>query len=147
MADPFDLERFVEAQDPVYPRALAELREGRKRSHWMWFVFPQLRGLGHSPMAWRYGIASLAEARAYLAHPVLGPRLLACTQAVLGVQGRSALEIFGSPDDLKFRSCVTLFARAAPDPAPFCDALDRYFGGAPDPATTARLAEVKEAHA
>src|SRR5882724_3520289 len=112
-ADPFDLERFVKAQAPVFGAALDELKAGHKRTHWMWFVFPQLRGLGHSTMAEIYGIASLDEARAYLAHPVLGPRLRQCTEAVLAVADRSLHAIFGSPDDAKFRSSMTLFAEAA----------------------------------
>ena len=123
------LDRFVEAQDGVYDDALAELSAGRKRTHWMWFVFPQIAGLGSSPTAQRYAIRSLDEARAYLAHPVLGPRLRACAEALLAVQGRSAREIFGSPDDLKLRSSMTLFARAADDPAPFQAVLDRYYDG------------------
>ena len=138
-ADPFDLRRFVDAQDAVYPRVLAELRAGRKASHWMWFVFPQIAGLGHSAMAQRYAIASLDEARAYLAHPLLGARLHECTALVTAVAARTAHEIFGSPDDAKFRSCMTLFARAAADPAPFEATLVRFFGGVPDPATIASL--------
>lgn len=110
---PSGLERFVEAQSAIYDTALAELRAGHKRSHWMWFVFPQLRGLGRSATAEFYGVASLAEAVSYLAHPVLGPRLVACTEAVLAVQGRSLNAIFGSPDDLKFHSAMTLFSRAS----------------------------------
>ncbi len=132
--DPFDLERFVDAQAGVYERALAELRHGRKASHWMWFVFPQLRGLGQSPTAVRYGIGSLDEARAYLAHPQLGPRLLQCTDAVNRVDGRSAYDIFGAPDDMKFRSSMTLF-HAASAAAPFDAALTRYYGAEPDAAT------------
>jgi uncharacterized protein (DUF1810 family) len=116
---------------------LAELRAGRKRTHWMWFVFPQLQGLGTSAMAQRYGIASLAETRAYLAHPVLGPRLRECCEAMLQVPGRSALQILGSPDDLKFRSCVTLFGLAAPHDDLFRRCLDRFCGGEPDPRTVA----------
>ena len=111
--DPFDLERFATAQAPVFDRVLAELHAGRKRSHWMWFIFPQLRGLGFSATARLYGIDSLEEARAYLAHPVLGARLNACTRAVLAIEGRSLHEIFGSPDDMKFASSMTLFAHAA----------------------------------
>ena len=111
--DPHDLLRFVVAQAPIYDHALAELTGGRKRSHWMWFVFPQLKGLGSSPMALRYGIGSLAEARAYLAHPLLGPRLVACTEAVLRHTGQSLHAIFGSPDDVKFCSSMTLFAHSA----------------------------------
>ena len=138
--DPFNLDRFVEAQGPAFETALAELAAGRKRSHWMWFVFPQLRGLGHSPTAQFYGIASLDEARAYLQHPLLGPRLVQCTRAVLAVEGRSVHEIFGSPDDLKFRSSMTLFWRAAGSgEAAFRQALDRYCGGRPDERTLALL--------
>ena len=139
MADPFDLERFVRAQEGVYEAALAELRAGRKRSHWMWFVFPQLAGLGTSPMAQRYAIGSLAEARAYLGHPVLGPRLRACAETLLGVEGRTVHEILGSPDDLKLRSCATLFAAVAGPGSPFAHLLDRYYGGERDPETLRRL--------
>jgi uncharacterized protein (DUF1810 family) len=140
-ADAFDLERFVAAQAPVYEDALAELRAGRKRSHWMWFVFPQLRGLGHSSMAERYGVASLAEARAYLAHPLLGPRLVACTRAVLAVEGRSLREVLGSPDDLKFGSCMTLFEVAAgASEVVFGEALVRWCGGRRDDRTLALIA-------
>lgn len=138
--DPHDLQRFVSAQEPVIDTVLAELRGGRKRSHWMWFVFPQLRGLGHSPMAERYGIASLEEARAYLAHPVLGPRLRECCTLVLQVPDRSAHEILGSPDDMKFRSCATLFSLAAPDEPVFRQCLERFYDGEPDPRTIARCA-------
>ena len=132
MADPFNLQRFVEAQAGAYGAALAELRAGRKQSHWMWFVFPQIAGLGSSPTARRSAIASLEEARAYLAHPVLGPRLADCTAAVLGVQGRTAHEIFGSPDDMKFRSSMTLFALADPGAPAFGTALEGYFEGRRD---------------
>jgi uncharacterized protein (DUF1810 family) len=135
MHDPFDLQRFVDAQADVYEDVHDELHAGRKTSHWMWFVFPQLRGLGHSPMAQHYGIASLDEARAYLAHPVLGERLRECTRLVLRVDGRNVRAIFGSPDDFKFRSCMTLFGFAAPDEDVFAQALDRHFGGEPDPRT------------
>jgi uncharacterized protein (DUF1810 family) len=135
MADPRDLQRFVDAQAATYAAALAELKAGRKRSHWMWFVFPQIAGLGLSPTAQRYAISGLDEARAYLAHPLLGPRLRACVAAVNSVEGRTAHEIFGSPDDLKFRSSLTLFAEATVDNADFREALARYYGGAPDPAT------------
>jgi uncharacterized protein (DUF1810 family) len=135
--DPFDLQRFLTVQAPVLDAVLAELGAGRKRSHWMWFVFPQLRGLGSSSMAQHYGLASLAEARAYLAHPVLGPRLRECCALVLAVDGRSANQILGSPDDLKFRSCVTLFGLAAPAEPLFQQALDKYYGGVPDPRTVA----------
>lgn len=138
-ADRFDLERFVTAQAPVFPAVLAELKAGRKRSHWMWFVFPQLRGLGHSSMANFYGIASLHEARAYLAHPVLGPRLDLCSRTLLGLENGSLHQIFGSPDDMKFQSSTTLFALAAADPASvFYKALDRWCGGTLD-AQTLRL--------
>jgi uncharacterized protein (DUF1810 family) len=137
MSDPHDLDRFVTAQAPVIAEVLDELRAGRKRSHWMWFVLPQLRGLGMSAMAQRYAIASLAEARAYLAHPVLGPRLRDCCGLMLQVQGRTAQAILGSPDDLKFRSCCTLFALAAPHEPVFQQCLDRFYGGAPDPRTVA----------
>lgn len=135
-ADPFDLERFVTAQAPVIATALAELRAGRKRTHWIWFVFPQLRGLGRSSMATFYGIASLHEARAYLAHPILGPRLELCTRAVLELETGSLHDIFGSPDDVKFQSSMTLFAVAVADPASaFHQALDHWCGGALDPQT------------
>ena len=139
MDDPHDLRRFVDAQAPVFADVLAELEAGRKRSHWMWFVFPQVAGLGLSAMAQRYAIRSLAEAEAYLAHPLLGPRLRRCTDLINAVEGRSIAAILGSPDDVKFRSSMTLFGRAAPDEARFKAALDRYFGGEPDAATLARL--------
>lgn len=140
MADPYDLGRYVAAQDEggTYDRALAELTAGRKTSHWMWFVFPQIAGLGFSPMAQRYAIGSPAEARAYLAHPVLGPRLAACVAAMNGHEGRSAREILGSPDDMKFRSCLTLFIAAGGGEG-FEAALAKYYDGEPDPATLARL--------
>jgi len=134
MDDPFGLQRFVDAQDRVYRQVCAELAAGRKSSHWMWFVFPQLKGLGRSATAQHYGIASKAEAQAYWAHPVLGPRLAQCTELALAVEGRSAHEIFGPPDDLKFRSCMTLFAQATGEPV-FARALDKYFDGQPDPGT------------
>jgi uncharacterized protein (DUF1810 family) len=140
MGDPFDLQRFLTAQAPIHAQALGELRDGRKRSHWMWFVFPQLRGLGSSEMAQRYGLSGLAEARAYLAHPVLGGRLVACTEAVLAVEGRPLHEIFGSPDDLKFGSSMTLFSLAAEDgPNAFAEAIDRLCGGSADQRTLALL--------
>jgi uncharacterized protein (DUF1810 family) len=132
---PPGLERFVDAQRTSYDRALSELRAGRKRSHWMWYLFPQLAGLGRSAMAERYAIASLAEAEAYLKHPVLGPRLIECATAVLDVEGRSAHEIFGSPDDLKLRSCATLFALVSPPGSVFSRLLAKYFGGAHDEQT------------
>jgi len=134
--DAFDLERFVTAQAPVFDRALAELQAGHKRSHWMWFIFPQLRGLGFSSTARLYGIASLAEARAYLAHPLLAPRLETCTRTVLAIENRSLHDIFGSPDDMKFGSCMTLFSLAAGDlESLFRTALDRYCGGRQDERT------------
>ena len=141
MPDGFRLDRFVRAQDDgaTYDRALAELRAGRKRTHWMWFVFPQIAGLGRSGTAQQYAIASLAEAQAYLAHPVLGPRLLACAQAVAATEDRTAEQIFGSVDAVKLRSSMTLFARAAPDEPVFRDVLARYFAGAEDDATLERL--------
>jgi uncharacterized protein (DUF1810 family) len=140
-ADPFELERFVTAQERVFETVLAELRAGRKRSHWMWFVFPQLAGLGRSSTARFYGISSLDEACAYLAHPVLGPRLDLCTRIVLASESPSLHAIFGSPDDLKFRSCMTLFSRAAEDPDnPFRHALDRWCDGEPDEQTLALIA-------
>jgi uncharacterized protein (DUF1810 family) len=138
--DPHDLGRFVAAQAGVHATALAELRAGRKRSHWMWFVFPQLAGLGSSAMARRYAIAGAAEARAYLEHPVLGARLVECAEALLAVEGRSAREIMGSPDDLKLRSCATLFARVAPPGSAFERLIDRYYGGEEDAATLRLLA-------
>ncbi|CAA9505916.1 MAG: NTP pyrophosphohydrolases including oxidative damage repair enzymes [uncultured Solirubrobacteraceae bacterium] len=138
MADPFDLDRFVRAQDPVLDQVRRELGEGRKRSHWMWFVFPQLRGLGRSPTAQHYGIGSLAEAQAYLAHPVLGPRLVECTEMVNKVEGRSVHQIFGGPDDLKFHSSMTLFA-AAPEAPVFREALGKHFAGALDAPTVEEL--------
>ena len=137
--DPYDHQRFVDAQDPVYSRVCAELRSGRKRSHWMWFIFPQIAGLGSSAMAQRYAISSLQEAQAYLKHPALGARLRECTRLMLDVEGRSALEILGSPDDMKFRSCLTLFARAAPDEPVFREALQKYFDRDEDSSTLERL--------
>lgn len=133
------LRRFVDAQAGVYETALAELRRGRKTSHWMWFVFPQIAGLGRSPNARLYAIADLDEARAYLAHPVLGPRLLACVETINALPGDDAHAVFGEPDDLKLRSCLTLFAAAAPDELAFQLALAKYFDGLPDPLTLARL--------
>jgi uncharacterized protein (DUF1810 family) len=140
MDDPFELARFVRAQAPVYDDVLAELRAARKRTHWMWFVFPQLAGLGFSATAQQYAIASLDEARAYLAHPVLGPRLRECSALVLAAPEPDAHRLFGSPDDLKFRSCMTLFGRAAPQEPVFTECLDRFFGGEGDPHTLALLA-------
>jgi uncharacterized protein (DUF1810 family) len=138
--DRFDLQRFVTAQEPVFETVLAELRAGRKRTHWMWFVFPQLAGLGRSSTARFYGIGSIDEARAYLAHPVLGPRLDLCTGIVLASDNSSLHAIFGSPDDLKFRSCMTLFSLAAEGADnPFHQALDRWCGGQRDPQTLVLL--------
>ena len=139
MTDPHDLKRFVSEQAPVYDDVVAELRAGRKRSHWMWFVFPQIAGLGFSSMAARYAIASAGEATAYLRHPVLGPRLVECTDLVNRVEGRSLNAILGSPDDLKFRSSMTLFAEVAGDEPVFERALAKYCDGKPDPRTLALL--------
>lgn len=132
MSGGFDLDRFARAQEPVIAQVRVELKAGRKSTHWMWFVFPQLAGLGFSQNAQFYGIASLDEARAYLAHAVLGPRLVECTRLVNAVRGRTAHEIFGSPDDMKFRSSMTLFARASPEEPAFGEALERYFEGLRD---------------
>ena len=139
MDDPHDLQRFVDAQAVVIDRVRAELAQGRKRSHWMWFVFPQIAGLGFSAIAQRYAVQSLDEARAYLDHPVLGARLEACTRLVLAVDGSTAFDIFGSPDDMKFRSSMTLFAQAAPDNPVFADALRKYFYSDADAETLRRL--------
>ena len=141
MSHPFDLDRFVDAQDAggTFDQALAELRAGRKTSHWMWFVFPQVAGLGSSAMAQRYAISSLAEARAYLAHPVLGPRLVECAEAVLSHSDRTAREILGSPDDVKLRSSMTLFALASGSETVFQRVLDAFFAGEKDPRTVALL--------
>lgn len=137
--DPYDLRRFIEAQQAVYQRVIMELSGGRKRSHWMWFIFPQIAGLGHSAMARRYAIASRGEAMAYLAHPVLGPRLVECTLLVNRIAGKTVGEIFGSPDDMKFRSSMTLFATVAVDCSIFDEALRQYFDSALDPLTLERL--------
>ena len=139
MAEAADLARFVEAQAGVYEGALAEVRRGRKTSHWMWFIFPQLAGLGSSAVAQRYAIASLEEAQAYLAHPVLGPRLRACAQAVCGLKGKSATEVFGTPDDLKLRSSLTLFEAADPAETVFAQALETLCGGQRDATTLSKL--------
>ena len=135
MEDPHQLDRYVRAQEGVYPQALAELRAGRKRSHWMWFIFPQADGLGSSQTARFYAIRSLNEARAYLGHPVLGPRLAECADALLGTGGRNASEILGFPDDLKLRSSATLFAQVAGPDSVFRRILDRFFAGNPDTRT------------
>ena len=141
MDDPFDLQRFVDAQDAggTYASAVEELRAGRKRSHWMWFVLPQLEGLGHSATAQRFGVRGLAEARAYLDHPVLGPRLRECASALLGLPGSDPVAVLGDVDAQKLRSSMTLFAAAAPDEPVFAEVLDRYFSGEHDPWTARRL--------
>lgn len=139
-SDPFNLARFVSAQDQVYLTVLAELRNGEKRSHWMWYIFPQIAGLGRSPTAQFYAIQSHTEAEHYLAHPILGPRLRECTAAVLAITGRSAWEIFGSPDDLKLKSCMTLFAAVSEPDSSFAQVLAVYFQGQPDQNTLRRLA-------
>ncbi|MEO8122745.1 MAG: DUF1810 domain-containing protein [Burkholderiales bacterium] len=139
MDDPYALQRFVDAQDPIYEQVCAELRAGAKTSHWMWFVFPQLKSLGRSPTAERFGIESREEADAYLQHPILGARLKQCTALVLAVQGRSAHQIFHSPDDLKFRSSMTLFDRISPGEPVFAQALTKYFAGQRDPRTLQSL--------
>jgi uncharacterized protein (DUF1810 family) len=133
--DPFHLQRFVEGQEFAYSRALAEIRNGWKRSHWMWYIFPQFAGLGMSDMSVHYAINSIEEAKAYLAHPILGPRLIECTEAALAVKNRSAREFFGSPDDMKLRSCATLFASVSPAGSVFGRLLDQYFNGQGDPRT------------
>ncbi len=139
MNDPYHLQRFVDAQEPVYAQVTAELRAGRKRSHWIWFIFPQIAGLGYSGMAVRYAISSREEAAAYSQHLILGPRLRECTQLVMLTEGRSIEQILGFPDDLKFRSSMTLFARASLDNEVFRAALRKYFGGEEDPLTVERL--------
>ena len=139
MSEPHGLKRFVDAQNPVYEQVLVELHNGQKEGHWMWFIFPQLRGLGHSHMATAFGISSREEAASYLDHAVLGPRLTECTRLVNMVEGSEIGQILGYPDDLKFRSSMTLFASVASDNQVFKHALDKYFGGAPDPITLDRL--------
>jgi uncharacterized protein (DUF1810 family) len=139
----FDLDRFLEAQQNVYGIALSELKSGRKLSHWMWFVFPQIDGLGSSPTAKRYAIKSTAEARAYLNHPLLGARLTECTKTLLAIKGLSASDIFGYPDDLKFCSSMTLFESVAPKDSLFSEAIDQYFGGHRDAKTLAIIGAVK----
>ena len=138
-SDPYNLSRFVEAQDPVYRRVLTELGLGCKTSHWMWYVFPQIEGLGRTAMSRRFAISSLEEARAYLQHQVLGPRLEESTRLVCEVSGKTIHEIFGSPDDVKFRSSMTLFAIAAANHGIFDDALQKYFAGQKDPLTLERI--------
>jgi uncharacterized protein (DUF1810 family) len=135
MNEPYDLSRFVEAQEGDYEQAIAEIRSGRKHSHWMWYVFPQFEGLGFSSTSRKYAIKSLAEAKAYLNHPVLGPRLLECVEEALGIERRSAHDIFGSPDDMKLRSCATLFAHVSPAGSVFDRLLDKYFKGKADDKT------------
>ncbi len=140
MSDPFDLDRFVRAQDGgTYEQALRELRDGAKRSHWMWFVFPQVAGLGHSPVAQRYAVSGLEEAHSYLAHPVLGARLVECAQALLELGDRDPVRVLGSTDAVKLRSSMTLFAHADPSQPVFRAVLEQYFGGQEDDATTSRL--------
>jgi uncharacterized protein (DUF1810 family) len=139
MSDRYNLQRFVDAQSPVFQHVIAELREGRKTGHWMWFIFPQVRGLGHSSTAQMFGISSLEEARAYLEHSILGSRLRECTRLVNLLEGRSAHQIFGYPDELKFRSSITLFAKAASDNAIFVEALEKYYNGELDDVTLAKL--------
>jgi len=139
MKDPFNLQRFVDAQNPVFEQLRSELRQGRKESHWMWFVFPQLKGLGHSWMANKFAISSREEAEAYLGHSILGPRLKECTRLVNLVEGRSIEQIFGYPDNLKFRSSMSLFSFVGSDNEVFVAALKRYFDGQPDPLTLERL--------
>lgn len=141
MRDAYNLQRFLDAQEGVYDTVLSELRAGRKSSHWIWFIFPQIPGLGHSEMARQFAITLLDEAKAYLRHPILGPRLRACTQLVLEVNGRSAEEIFGYPDHLKFWSCMTLFLTTATDNTLFKNALLKYFDGQPDQLTLDLLAQ------
>jgi uncharacterized protein (DUF1810 family) len=139
MTDPFNLQRFVDAQAPVYDAVVRELMAGEKRSHWIWFVFPQIAGLGLSPTSVFYAISSLDEAKAYLAHPMLGPRLVDCSRLVLASEGRTARQIFGAIDEMKFRSSMTLFARAEPGTSVFSQCLDAFFAGEADPATLAKL--------
>jgi uncharacterized protein (DUF1810 family) len=141
VSDPFDLQRFVDAQAPVYGTVVRELRAGLKQSHWMWFIFPQLKALGRSSTAVYFGISTLAEAQAYLDHAVLGLRLRECTRIVTGIDGLSVNEIFGSPDDLKLRSSMTLFAHAATDDADFVGVLDKFYSGEQDPATLSLLGQ------
>ena len=142
MEDVHNLGRFLNAQAGVYESAVAELSAGEKRSHWMWFIFPQIAGLGHSTMAQKYAIGSIAEARDFAEHPVLGPRLRQCTQLVLDIEGRGVEEIFGYPDDLKFRSSMTLFMTTASEPGIFKSAIDKYLAGKPDQRTLDILAQL-----
>jgi uncharacterized protein (DUF1810 family) len=137
--DPFNLQRFIDAQDEVFEEVCAELRYGRKTSHWMWFIFPQIKGLGRSATAEMFAVSSREEAAAYASHPILGVRLLTCTRLVNSIEGRSIRQIFGAPDDLKFRSCMTLFAHVCKENRPFLDAVEKYFGGEFDSRTLERL--------
>ncbi len=141
MSDPYDLQRFIEAQQSIYDRALAELKAGQKQSHWMWFIFPQIAGLGRSDMARRYAIGSPDEAKAYVEHSLLGPRLEECAQALLEHADRSAREVLGSPDDMKLHSSMTLFAAVAPERSVFQTVLNAFFAAKPDQATLSRLAQ------
>lgn len=143
--DPFDLKRFITAQEGIYGRVLAELKSGRKRTHWMWFIFPQIKGLGHSPTSIHYAIKSIAEARRYLGHPVLGGRLTECSEALLALEGPTVSEIFGYPDDMKLKSSMTLFAAVAEDPrSAFIRVLEKYYHGEPDARTLRLLEELKD---
>jgi uncharacterized protein (DUF1810 family) len=144
VVDPYDLERFVRAQDEAYEEALSEIRSGMKRSHWMWYIFPQFDGLGNSSTSKRYSVKSVAEAMAFVAHPVLGPRLLECAEAVLRVDGVSAVEIFGYPDDMKLRSCATLFASVSPTGSLFHRIIAKYFRGEYDPQTLRLIGDAQE---
>lgn len=144
MADPYDLQRFVRAQEHDYEQAIGEIRGGRKRTHWMWLIFPQFDGLGMSPMSKQYSVKSLAEARAFLAHPVLGPRLLECAETAVRIEGSSAAEIFGYPDDMKLRSCATLFAAVSPSGSVFHRIIVKYFNGEPDAETLRLFDEARE---
>jgi uncharacterized protein (DUF1810 family) len=139
--DPYNLQRFLEAQDPVFEEVCSELRSGRKRSHWMWFIFPQIKGLGHSSMATFYAISGLQEATAYLQHPILGPRLVECCELVTAIRGRSIEEVLGQLDSLKFQSSITLFGQAAPENQAFQAALQKYFEGKSDLATLRMLSQ------
>jgi uncharacterized protein (DUF1810 family) len=142
--DPHDLNRFLDAQETTYEAALSEISRGEKRSHWMWFIFPQFEGLGSSGTSRLYAIRSVPEAEAYLAHPILGRRLVECAEAVLGIEGRSAYEIFGSPDDMKLRSSATLFASVSPDGSVFHQIIDKYFRGTPDDSTLRLMSKADE---
>ena len=144
VVDPYDLQRFVRAQEEDYEEALAEIRSGLKRSHWMWYIFPQFDGLGLSSTSQRYSVKSVSEAKAFLAHPVLGPRLLECAEAAVRVDGRSATDIFGYPDDMKLRSCATLFASVSPTGSVFHRIIDEYFHSEPDDRTLRLISDAHE---